>query len=253
VSLTAPRGIRLKTPHGVVLASKSCPRALAASAARSGSASNAQTDAPATATSTSRVSQPGEELIFIVRGIEYNCLARHPDGGIFREPCVDGATNQHWRLMSDPGGYRLVHRNGGCLNPGEPMTSRYLGAAYLEACALSPTQDINPRHLLEAQDYVLVILDGGRRTITRHGEPPRGERVSERYFALRRTCNGSGYDEFLVDEHIGANPGEGTGVGAGRVPVQHETRAYVDANQEGPSSEPDRRILWQIIEYEEPG
>jgi hypothetical protein len=227
--------------------------AIAATAAFFGSVADAQKDVTANGAVTPRVSQPGEELLFIVRGIEYNCLARHPDGGVFREPCVDGATNQHWGILSDPGGYRLVHRNGGCLNPGEPMTSRYLGAAYLDACTLSPTQGINPRHLLESQDYVLVILDGGRRTVMRSGEQPPGERIIERYFALRRTFNWTGYDEFLVDEPIGANPGEVTGFGAGRVPVQHPTRAYFDANQEGPSSEPDRRILWQIIEYEEPG
>ena len=226
---------------------------IAAIAALFGSVADAQKDAPDTATITSRVSQPGEELLFIVRGIEYNCLARGWDDGVFREPCVDGATNQHWRLMSDPGGYRLVSLDGKCLNPGEPLTSRYLGAAYLEACALSPTQGINPRHLLEAQDYVLVILDGGVRTVMRSEERPWGVRVIERYFALRRTFNWSGYDEFLVDEHIGANPGEVTGFRAGRVPMQHETRAYFDANQEGPSSEPDRRILWEIIEYEVPG
>jgi hypothetical protein len=227
--------------------------AIAAIAALFGSAADAQKDAPDTATSTSRVSQPGEELMFIVRGIEYNCLARDWDDGVYREPCVDGATNQHWRLMSDPGGYRLVSLDGKCLNPGEPLTSRHRGAAYLEACALSPTQGINPRHLLESQDYVLVILDGGRRTVMRSGEQPRGERVIERYFALRRTFNWSGYDEYLVDEPLVLNPDEVSAWDPGGVPVQPPTRAYFDANQEGPSSEPDRRILWQIIEYEVPG
>lgn len=227
--------------------------AIAAIAALFGSVADAQKDVTGNTTITSRVSQPGEELIFIVRGIEYNCLARHPDGGVFREPCVDGATNQHWRLMSDPGGYRLVHRNGGCLNPGEPLTSRYRGAAHLDPCALSPTEGINPRHLLEAQSYYLVILDGGRRTVMRAGEQPPGERIIERYFSLRRTFNWTGYDEFLVDEPIVLNPSEVSSWGPGGVPMQHPTRAYFDANQEGPSSEPDRRILWEIIEYEEGG